>query len=80
MYISGPVFFNVSCNEQILCPPIRWVSQGTLVSSTNKTDRHEITDISLKVELNTITPHNHLDLLQVLGQSLDSKLHSSNYF
>jgi hypothetical protein len=30
-------------------------SPGTLVSSTNKTDRHDITEILLKVELNTIT-------------------------
>jgi hypothetical protein len=33
----------------------RWVSPGTLVSSTNKTDRHDITEISLKVASNTIT-------------------------
>jgi hypothetical protein len=30
-------------------------SPGTLVSSTNKTDRHDITEILLKVALNTIT-------------------------
>jgi hypothetical protein len=29
-------------------------SPGTPVSSTNKTDRHDITEILLKVELNTI--------------------------
>jgi hypothetical protein len=29
---------------------------GTLVSSTNETDRHDITEILLKVALNTITP------------------------
>jgi hypothetical protein len=29
---------------------------GTLVSSTNKTDHHDITEILLKVALNTI-PH-----------------------
>ena len=34
---------------------------GTLVSSTNKTDRHDITEISLKVALNTIQP-NQTDL------------------
>jgi len=34
----------------------RWVSPGTPVSSTNKTDRHDITEILLKVALNTITP------------------------
>ena len=34
-----------------------WFSLGTLVSSTNKTDRHDITEILLKVALNTITPN-----------------------
>jgi hypothetical protein len=33
----------------------RWFSPGTLVSSTNKTDHHDITEILLKVVLNTIT-------------------------
>ena len=33
----------------------RLFSQGTPVSSTNKTDRHDITHILLKVALNTIT-------------------------
>ena len=32
----------------------RWFFQGTQVSSTNKTDRHDITEILLKVALNTI--------------------------
>jgi hypothetical protein len=32
----------------------RWFSPDTLVSSTNKTDRHEVTEIFLKVALNTI--------------------------
>jgi hypothetical protein len=32
----------------------QWFSPGTLVSSTNKTDCHIITEISLKMELNTI--------------------------
>ena len=32
----------------------RWFSLGTLVSSTNKTDLHDITEILLKVALNTI--------------------------
>jgi hypothetical protein len=35
----------------------RWLSPGIPVSSTNKTDRHDITEILLKVGLNTIT-HN----------------------
>jgi hypothetical protein len=30
---------------------------GPPVSSTNKTDRHDITEILLKVALNTITHH-----------------------
>jgi hypothetical protein len=32
----------------------RWFSPGTLVSSINKTDRHDITEILLKLALNTI--------------------------
>ena len=32
----------------------RWLSPGTLVSSTNKLDRHDITELLLKVALNTI--------------------------
>ena len=32
-----------------------WFFAGTPVSSTNKTDRHNITEILLKVALNTIT-------------------------
>jgi hypothetical protein len=31
----------------------RWFSPGTPVSSTNKTDHRDITEILLKVELNT---------------------------
>ena len=33
----------------------RWFPPDTPVSSTNKTDRHDITEILLKVALNTIT-------------------------
>jgi hypothetical protein len=32
----------------------QWFSMGTPVSSTNKTDRHDITEILLKVVLNTM--------------------------
>jgi hypothetical protein len=31
----------------------RWFSLGTPVSSTNKADRHDLTEILLKVALNT---------------------------
>ena len=34
---------------------LRWFSPGTPHSSSNKTDRHDITEIVLKVALNTIT-------------------------
>jgi hypothetical protein len=33
----------------------QWFSPGIPVSSTNKTDRHDMTEILLKVALNTIT-------------------------
>jgi hypothetical protein len=35
----------------------QWFSPGTPVSSTNKTDRHDITEILLKVALKPITPN-----------------------
>jgi hypothetical protein len=40
-----------------------WFSLGTPVSSTNKTDIHDITEILLKVALNTITLTLTLSLL-----------------
>ena len=33
-----------------------WFSLGTRISSTNKTDRHDLTEILLKVALNTPSP------------------------
>ena len=36
----------------------RWFSPGTPVFSTNKTDRHDMTEILLKVVLSTIKPTN----------------------
>jgi hypothetical protein len=33
----------------------QWFSPGIPISSTNKTDRHDITEILLEVALNTIT-------------------------
>jgi hypothetical protein len=41
----------------------RWFSQGTLVSLTNKTDRHDIAEILLKVVLNTIKPNQTISYL-----------------
>jgi hypothetical protein len=42
------------------------VSPGTLISSTNKTDRHDITEILLKMALNTIS---HIKLKTVYSGS-----------
>ena len=41
----------------------RWFSPCSLVSSTNKTDSHDITEILLKVALNT---RNHLTRLSII--------------
>jgi hypothetical protein len=40
----------------------RWFSPGASVSSTNKTDRHDITEILLKVALNIINQPNQPSL------------------
>jgi hypothetical protein len=37
-------------------------SPGTLVSSTNKTDHHDINEILLKVALNTIKQRNQISV------------------
>ena len=47
----------------------QWFSSGTPVSSSNKTDHHDITEILLKVALNTITPN-------ILKQSIHIQWHS----
>jgi hypothetical protein len=52
----------------------QWFSTGTPVSSTNKTDHHNRTEILLKVALNTI---NHFPQLYILKEErvvLDIKL------
>jgi hypothetical protein len=51
---------NAICVTEGVCPivstfQVQYVI-GTPVSSTNKTDRHDITEILLKVELNTKIP------------------------
>jgi len=55
------------------------VCPGTLVSSTNKTDRHDITEILLKVALNIINPPHpqltyecgHQDCLYLFGHKVN---------
>jgi hypothetical protein len=42
----------------------RWFSPGTLVSSTNKINHHDIAEILLKVVLNTINQTNQGSLEQ----------------
>jgi hypothetical protein len=44
-----------------------WISPGTPVSSTNKTDRHHITEILLKVALNTINQTRSSDYGGIFG-------------
>ena len=41
------------CQWLALC---RWFSPGTPVSSTNRPDRHDVTEILLDMALNTISP------------------------
>jgi hypothetical protein len=45
----------------------KWFSSGPPVSSTNKTDRHDITEILLKVALNTIKQTNKQIGLEMTG-------------
>jgi hypothetical protein len=48
----------------------QWFSPDTPVSSTNKTDRHDITQILLKVAINTIKQTNKQTKKQTRGSVL----------
>jgi hypothetical protein len=57
---SITIITNIVSSNTRLCDKVcqlhatgRWLSPGTQVSSTNKTDRNDITEILLKVALNT---------------------------
>jgi hypothetical protein len=58
--IIGMVWFDLWCYTTLcdkVCQSLatgRWFSTGTPVSSTNKTDRHDITELLLKMTLSTI--------------------------
>jgi len=57
----------------------RWFSLGTLVSSTNKTDRHNISEIVLKMALNTKTlPPNPKFIKDVSARVLNSEFTRTN--
>ena len=56
IFVSDPQrYYGIITNYLFTFLSSRWLSPVTLVSSTNKTDRHDITEILLKVALNTIT-------------------------
>jgi hypothetical protein len=57
-------------------------SHGTLVSFTNKTDRHDITEILLKVALNTISLTHWSDCLNFYQQQQKTtvKVFRCHYF
>jgi acyl-CoA reductase-like NAD-dependent aldehyde dehydrogenase len=56
----------------------RWFSLHTPVSSTNKTDSHDITEILLKVTLNTIH-HKPYYFIQLQGKPLQESIGELNY-
>jgi hypothetical protein len=55
-YLSRGVFDTTLCDKVCQWVPVSlWFPPGTPVSSSNKTDRHDIAEILLKVALSTIT-------------------------
>jgi hypothetical protein len=59
---------NIGIPDTTVCDKVtyagQWFFLGILVSSTNKTDRHnDIAELLLKVALNTINQSHHLALL-----------------
>jgi len=51
-----------------------------LVSSINKTDCHDITEILLKVALNTVNQPNKTNITKVQGNNRDSTTHTTSNF
>ena len=76
------IFYYQSDNDRSV------VSSGTLVSSTNKTECHDITEILLKVALNSINPiwlksdlsHAPLSNVSWHGQSEETSLQSDTMY
>jgi hypothetical protein len=68
-YLIQYAVFQSRCIRYKLCDNIgQWLaadlwffSPGTLVTSTNKTDRYDTTEILLNVVLNTINPNHSMD-------------------
>jgi hypothetical protein len=57
--VFNATFNNISViYVRLKCRTGRWFSHGTPVSSTNKTDHHDIIEILLKVALNAINQTN----------------------
>jgi hypothetical protein len=52
----------------------QWFSLGTLVASTNKTDRHDIIEILLKVALNPINQTKLYHIFLTKGQDFFSNI------
>ena len=59
---SNPVHGNVYSMQHYV---IKFVGEGSVVSSANKTDLNDITEILLKVMLNTINQINQISVLSV---------------
>ena len=65
-------FIHITCISTTLCEKVcqwlatgRRLSPGPPVASTNKTDRHDITEILLKVAINTIKQSNKHNLFHI---------------
>ena len=65
------VYVNIGVGVLISVSACPWFSPGTLVSSTNKTDHHDITEILLKVAFSTITLKIYIN---------NSECNNRNYF
>ena len=63
------VYHTTLCDKVCLCPATgRWFSPVTRISSSNKTYQHDITEILLKVSLNTInqTLKKNMSILKII--------------
>jgi hypothetical protein len=77
---SGEVYFIQHYNDKVCqwLAACRWFFPGSPVSSTNKTDRHEITEILLKGSLKTITIRSGASIIVELSKR-NASMHLTIY-
>jgi hypothetical protein len=78
--LRKPEYLEKSSHLLQIIAKLEWFSPGTPFSSTNKTDRRDITEILLKVALDTINPNQTRKIKKLLALYLHVELQPKQCF